>query len=437
MYISNIIDDCSHFVWTFPLRLKSDTFPVLSNFFAFVLTQFGCVIKTVQCDNGREFDNSVSRAFFLAKGVSLRMSCPYTSQQNGKAERMIRTINNTTRTLLFQASMPSSYWADALATATHLINRLPTKTLHMSTPFFALHGTLPSYHDLRTFGCSCYPNLTATAPHKLAPRSTLCVFLGYPPDHKGYRCLDLNTNRVIISRHVVFDETTFPFSLRQPSPPPTDLDFLTNDDSLPVTPLSAGIPRAAGPPPGYSLPRPPPVQAPATPTVPAVQAPATPAVPAPVAPAVQAPATPSVPAAPTVQMPTAPNIQVPTAPSGQASTAPPVQAVSAPTAPPAPSVQGCTDACPQAAHHPCLPSASSYTMLDDRTSCGGSHSSTIYHHPISTALCQARPPTSNWGCSHPTRSQLPWHGYPWEDWIPAASRRSAHRGPLPATMHMS
>jgi hypothetical protein len=106
----------------------------------------------------------------------------------------------------------------------------------------------------------------------------LCAFLGYSSDHKGYRCLDLTTNRVIISRHVVFDETTFPFSLRRPSPPPTELDFLTNDDSLPVTPLSSSTPRAAGPPPGFSLPRPPrppPVQEPAAP---AVQVPTAPAV---------------------------------------------------------------------------------------------------------------------------------------------------------------
>jgi hypothetical protein len=34
------------------------------------------------------------------------MSCPYTSQQNGKAERILRTTNNVIRTLLFQASMP-------------------------------------------------------------------------------------------------------------------------------------------------------------------------------------------------------------------------------------------------------------------------------------------------------------------------------------------
>jgi transposase InsO family protein len=122
-----IIDDCSQFIWTFPLRLKSDTFPTLSHFFSYVLTQFNFTIKSVQCDNGREFDNSASRAFFLAKGVSLRMSCPYTSQQNGKAERMLRTLNNVTRTLLFQTSMPPCYWADAQATATHLINRLPPK----------------------------------------------------------------------------------------------------------------------------------------------------------------------------------------------------------------------------------------------------------------------------------------------------------------------
>jgi histone deacetylase 1/2 len=126
-YYLIIIDDCSHFIWTFPLRLKSETFSTLSNFFAYVLTQFNRTIKAVQCDNGREFDTVVSRAFFLAKGVSLRMSCPYTSQQNGKVECMLRTINNVICTLLFQASMPSPYWADALATATLIINRLPTK----------------------------------------------------------------------------------------------------------------------------------------------------------------------------------------------------------------------------------------------------------------------------------------------------------------------
>jgi hypothetical protein len=107
------------------------------------------------------------------------------------------------------------------------------------TPYFALYGTAPIYDHLRVFGCACYPNISATAPHKLSPRSTRCLFLGYSSDHKGYRCLDLASNRIIISRHVVFDEDVFP--LAGPSPP-TDLDSLVESD--PVSP-SSQAPRLA------------------------------------------------------------------------------------------------------------------------------------------------------------------------------------------------
>jgi hypothetical protein len=188
-YYLLILDDFSHYMWTFPLRQKSDTFPTLSHFFACVSTQFGRTIRSIQCDNGREFYNNVSRDFFLSRGVHLRMSCPYTSPQNGRAERMIRTTNDVVRSLLLQASLPTHYWAEALATATYLLNHLPTKAIAHPTPYFALFGIHPSYDHLRVFGCACYPNLASTAPHKLAPRSTRFVFLGYSPDHKGYRCL--------------------------------------------------------------------------------------------------------------------------------------------------------------------------------------------------------------------------------------------------------
>ncbi|WVZ71260.1 hypothetical protein U9M48_019869 [Paspalum notatum var. saurae] len=123
--------------------------------------------------------------------------------QNGRAERMIRSINNILRSIMFQAAAPPSYWAEALLAATSLINLLPTKTLHGRTPYFALLGKHPDYSGLRVFGCLCYPNLSATAHHKLAPRSAKCVLLGPPSNHKGYRCLDLATNRVITSRHLV------------------------------------------------------------------------------------------------------------------------------------------------------------------------------------------------------------------------------------------
>jgi hypothetical protein len=239
-YYLVILDDHSHFVWTFPLHVKSDTFSTLSNFFAYVSTQFGCTMKVVQCDNGREFSNASTRAFFTTKGVLLWMSCPYTSPQNSKAERILRTINNMLRSLLFQASILARYWVEGLHTATYLLNRLPTKAISTTSPYFSLHGVAPSYEHLRVFGCACYPNISAKAAHKLAPQSTRCIFLGYSADHKGYRCLDLTTNNIIVSRHVVFYEVDFSFSA---SPCLTNnLDIFLQDDSPCAAPMPAPLP---------------------------------------------------------------------------------------------------------------------------------------------------------------------------------------------------
>ncbi|WVZ71910.1 LOW QUALITY PROTEIN: hypothetical protein U9M48_020441, partial [Paspalum notatum var. saurae] len=150
-YYLVVLDDFSHYSWTFPLRFKSEAFTTISDFFAWVSTQFGLTIKAVQCDNGREFDNNASRSF-LSRAVQLRMSCPYTSAQNGKAERMIRTTNDVMRTLLFQASLPARFWAESLHTATYLLNRLPSTACLAPTPHHAVFGTLPRYDHLRVFG---------------------------------------------------------------------------------------------------------------------------------------------------------------------------------------------------------------------------------------------------------------------------------------------
>lgn len=60
----------------------------------------------------------------------------------------------------------------------------------------------------------------------------LYVFLYYPTQHCGYRCLDLATRKIIISRHVPFDETSFPFLSVTPNQPPS-YSFL--DDPSPIT----------------------------------------------------------------------------------------------------------------------------------------------------------------------------------------------------------
>jgi hypothetical protein len=143
---------------------------------------------------------------------------------------MLRTTNNIVRTLLFQASMPPQYLVESLHTTTYLLNRLPTKTITASCPNTALYNTPPTYEHLQVFGCACYSNLSVTTPHKLALRSTQCVFIRYSQNHKGYCFLHLSTNRTVISRHIAFDEACFPFTT---SPPLTnDYEFLSEMDPV-------------------------------------------------------------------------------------------------------------------------------------------------------------------------------------------------------------
>jgi transposase InsO family protein len=174
-YYLVLIDDLTHYVWTFPLRNKSDVFQCLLAFHAYVQTQFQLPILAFQTDNGKEFDNLAFRRHLEQHGISFRLSCPYTSSQNGTAERIIRTLNDCIRSLLIQASMPFTFWVEALSTATHLLNRRPCRASGQATPFQLLLGAPPSYNHLRVFGCLCYPNQSSTASHKLSARSTPCV----------------------------------------------------------------------------------------------------------------------------------------------------------------------------------------------------------------------------------------------------------------------
>jgi hypothetical protein len=167
------------------------------------------------------------------------MFCPYTSPQNIKVERVLRTINNMLRSILFQASIPACYWVEGLHTTTYLLNRLPSKAISTTSPY-SLHGVALSYEQLRVFGCPCYPNLSSKATHKLAPQSTRCIFPKYSIDHKCYWCLDLTTNNIMVSRHIVFYEANFPFSA---SPHLTnDLEIFLQDDSLGVAPMPVPLP---------------------------------------------------------------------------------------------------------------------------------------------------------------------------------------------------
>ncbi|GKV48803.1 hypothetical protein SLEP1_g55595 [Rubroshorea leprosula] len=167
-------------------------------------------------------------------------SIPRTSQQLSYPQTFIADNASTV------SGDPSCYFDSGAAV--HVLKKF---RLQFQTPYEVLYGKVPSYDHLRIFGCACYPNLSAIAPHKLAPRSTLCVFLGYSSHHKGFHCLNLETHRIIISRHVIFDEQSFPYTSTTSlsHKPNSSSDFRTPfhllDNVLPLnspSPISPFIP---------------------------------------------------------------------------------------------------------------------------------------------------------------------------------------------------
>jgi hypothetical protein len=150
--------------------------------------------------------------FFQRVGITHHVSCPHTHQQNSSVKRKHRHIVEMGLSLLAHAAMPLKFWDEVFSTAAYLINQLPSRVLDFTSPFEKLFDTTPNYSWLKVFGCACWPHLRPYNTRKLEFRSKRRVFLGYSPNyHKGYRCLDVATSHIYISRDVVFDENVFPF----------------------------------------------------------------------------------------------------------------------------------------------------------------------------------------------------------------------------------
>lgn len=90
----------------------------------------------IQTDGGTEY--KTLKNYIHDKGIVHRVTCPYTSEQNGLVERKHRHIVKTGLTLLAQASLALKFWPDAFTTIVYSINRLHTKILQGKSPMEVL-----------------------------------------------------------------------------------------------------------------------------------------------------------------------------------------------------------------------------------------------------------------------------------------------------------
>jgi hypothetical protein len=156
-YHVSFLDAFSRYSWLYPLSCKVDVTTIFIKFQAYVERFFDFKIKSVQSDWGGEY--RPLNTLLHSLGISHRISCPNTHQQNGAVERKHRHIVETGLAILSHAHVPSQYWDDAFSTACYLINRMPTPVLKNRSPFELLFKCKPDYTFLRTFGCACWPNL--------------------------------------------------------------------------------------------------------------------------------------------------------------------------------------------------------------------------------------------------------------------------------------
>jgi hypothetical protein len=214
------VDDCTRMTWLYLLKHKDEVFGVFKSFHVMVTTQFSAKVQVLRSDNGGEYVNHQFHDYFQQHGILHETSCPQTPQQNGIAERKNRHILETARALLIGAHAPPRYWADAVTTSVHLLNRMPSKMLGFQTPLQALAAYVPLPTVLmlppRVFGCVAYVHLHKNQRTKLDPCARRCFFLGYAFHQKGYKCYDPTSNRTYVSMDVTFMETETYFPPNSP-----------------------------------------------------------------------------------------------------------------------------------------------------------------------------------------------------------------------------
>jgi hypothetical protein len=205
-YVLVIVDDYSRYSWVFFLESKHE---VLEHFQSWALrlnNEHPNCLKAIRSDNGAEFKNASFDEFCLEHEIEQQFSTPRVPQQNGVMERKNRTLVEMARTILDEHRTPRRFWADAISTAYYISNRIFLRSILHLTPFELRFGHKSSVSHFRPFGCKCFV-LKRGNLDKFESCSFDGILLGYTPHGRSYQVYNFETNTVVESCDVTFDET--------------------------------------------------------------------------------------------------------------------------------------------------------------------------------------------------------------------------------------
>ena len=204
-YFISFIDDFSRKVWVYVMKAKSESFEMFKAWKVLVENQSGSRLKVLRSDNGGEFVSKEFLDFCRQHGIERHFTTPGDPQSNGVAERMNRTLLEKARCLRLTAGLSRGFWAEALSTAAHIINRIPCSAIDGKIPEEQWRGKAVYLGYFRIFGCPVYVH--HTGDDKLEARAYKGIFLGYTDGIKGYRIWHSTDRKIVHSRHVTFDES--------------------------------------------------------------------------------------------------------------------------------------------------------------------------------------------------------------------------------------
>jgi hypothetical protein len=121
-------------------------------------------------------------------------------------ERKNRTLVEMARMMLDEHRTPRRFWADAISSTYYISNRIFLHSILHLTPFELCFDRKPSASHFRSFGCKC-SILKCGNLDKFESRSFDGTLLGYTPHGRSYRVYNFETNTVVESCDVTFDET--------------------------------------------------------------------------------------------------------------------------------------------------------------------------------------------------------------------------------------